>query len=64
MPAFPSPIASVVIIELPTNRQADNAGLQVKRWRVESEKFAIQLAIVDKEMEGMALGQALARPLA
>lgn len=53
-----------MIIELPTNRQADNAGLQVKRWRVESEKFAIQLAIVDKEMEGMALGQALARPLA
>ncbi|MGB2590645.1 MAG: hypothetical protein WA530_01740 [Candidatus Acidiferrum sp.] len=43
--------------------QAGNATLPVKLWRVEPKKLAIQLASLDEEMEGMTLGQALARPL-
>lgn len=39
------------------------ATVPVKLWRVEPEKFAIQLVTVDKDMEGMTLGQALAQPL-
>jgi hypothetical protein len=35
----------------------------VKLWRVTPEKFAIQLATVDEEMEKMTLGQSLAQPI-
>jgi len=35
----------------------------VKLWRVEPQKFAIQLAPVDKKGELMTLGQALSQPL-
>jgi len=41
----------------------DNRTSPVKLWRVEQEKFAIQLAVVDKGLERMTLGQALAQPL-
>lgn len=39
----------------------DNASVPVKLWRVEPEKFAIQLAAADKEMDAMTLGQALSQ---
>jgi hypothetical protein len=46
---------------IPTN--SDGAS-PVKLWRVEPEKIAIQLTVLDKETESMTLGQTLAQPLA
>ena len=39
----------------------DDTSVLVKLWRVEPEKFAIQLAVVDKDMEAMTLGQTLSQ---
>jgi len=40
-----------------------NDTLPVKLWRVEPEKFAIQLAVVDEAGTKITLGQALAGPV-
>jgi hypothetical protein len=45
---------------LPDN---NNAATPVKLWRIEPEKFAIQLAVVEESNENMTLGQSLAQPL-
>lgn len=45
---------------LPDNGNADTP---VKLWRVEPEKFAIQLAVVEESNKNMTLGQSLAHPL-
>jgi hypothetical protein len=39
----------------------DNASAPVKLWRVEPEKFAIQLTVVGKNTDAMTLGQALSQ---
>lgn len=41
----------------------EDPSVPVKLWRVEPEKFAIQLAAVDAQTETMTLGQALAQPI-
>jgi hypothetical protein len=41
--------------------RADNATLPVKLWRVEPQKFAIQLAVTNEGTEGITPDQALAQ---